>query len=268
MLLPRWRLAAARSAFPIPTRASTRSPRAPRAARGARRSRPSTTSGSPTALPESGITFVHHAVDDVRKSYRPVHYDHGNGIAAADVDGDGRHDLYFVNQARRQRALEEPGRRPVPGHHRARRASAWPDRIGVAASFADVDNDGDPDLFVTTVRGGNVAVRERRPRALPRHHARGRGRLRRATPRARSSSTTTTTGGSICSSATSAATRATRRGRRALSAACRTRSPATSTRTAPSTRPSTAISAATVPGRPEEAGLRPRAGAATPASPT
>jgi len=29
-------------------------------------------------------------------------------------------------------------------------------RISVAASFADIDNDGDQDLFVTTVRGGNV----------------------------------------------------------------------------------------------------------------
>ena len=29
-------------------------------------------------------------------------------------------------------------------------------RTSVAASFADIDNDGDPDLFVTTVRHGNV----------------------------------------------------------------------------------------------------------------
>ena len=29
-------------------------------------------------------------------------------------------------------------------------------RIAVAASFADIDNDGDEDLFVTTVRGGNL----------------------------------------------------------------------------------------------------------------
>jgi hypothetical protein len=31
-----------------------------------------------------------------------------------------------------------------------------PDRVSVAASFADVDNDGDADLYVTTVRTGNV----------------------------------------------------------------------------------------------------------------
>jgi hypothetical protein len=38
---------------------------------------------------ESGITFVHHIVEDAGKHYKAVHYDHGNGIAVADVDGDG-----------------------------------------------------------------------------------------------------------------------------------------------------------------------------------
>ena len=33
------------------------------------------------------------------------------------------------------------------------------DRISVTASFADTDNDGDPDLFVTTVRQGNLLFR-------------------------------------------------------------------------------------------------------------
>jgi hypothetical protein len=103
----------------------------------------------------SGITFVHRAVDDVRKSYRPVHYDHGNGLAAADVDGDGRHDLYFVNQAGASALWRNLG----DGTFRdiTRDAGvALADRIGVAASFGDVDSDGDQDLFVTTVRGGNV----------------------------------------------------------------------------------------------------------------
>src|SRR6185295_11338477 len=47
---------------------------------------------------ESGITFVHHIVEDAGRHYKAVHYDHGNGIAVADVDGDGKFDVYFVNQ--------------------------------------------------------------------------------------------------------------------------------------------------------------------------
>src|SRR5438045_803346 len=39
---------------------------------------------------ESGISFYHHMVDDAGKAYKAVHYDHGNGLAIADVDGDGR----------------------------------------------------------------------------------------------------------------------------------------------------------------------------------
>jgi hypothetical protein len=105
--------------------------------------------------PESGITFVHRAVDDVRKHYRPVHYDHGNGLAAADVDGDGRPDLYFVNQVGKSGLWKNLG----GGAFRDVTDEAGvglPGRIGVSASFADVDNDGDQDLFVTTVRGGDV----------------------------------------------------------------------------------------------------------------
>ncbi|HEV8118681.1 MAG TPA: VCBS repeat-containing protein, partial [Thermoanaerobaculia bacterium] len=104
---------------------------------------------------ESGITFVHRIVDDAGKTYKAVHYDHGNGIAVADVDGDGLPDIYFVNQLGGNELWKNLGN----GRFRnitKEAGVALADRVSVAASFADFDNDGDEDLFVTTVRGGNV----------------------------------------------------------------------------------------------------------------
>ncbi len=104
---------------------------------------------------ESGITFVEHPTDDSAKFYKSNHYDHGTGIAAADVDGDGKVDLYFVDQLGGNELWRNRGGgrfENVTGPA----GVALTGRIGVTASFADVDNDSDPDLFVTTVRGGNV----------------------------------------------------------------------------------------------------------------
>ncbi|HWW84966.1 MAG TPA: CRTAC1 family protein [Vicinamibacterales bacterium] len=106
-------------------------------------------------LKDSGITFVHHIVEDAGKHYKAVHYDHGNGIAVADVDGDGLYDIYFVNQVGGNQLWKNLG----GGKFRditKEAGVALADRISVTASFADIDNDGDQDLFVTTVRGGNV----------------------------------------------------------------------------------------------------------------
>jgi hypothetical protein len=106
-------------------------------------------------LPQSGITFVNHIVDDAAGNYQPAHYDHGNGIAVADVDGDGLYDIYFVSQAGGNELWKNLG----GGKFKNITAEAGvgvPGRIGVSAAFADIDNDGAPDLFVTTVRGGNL----------------------------------------------------------------------------------------------------------------
>jgi hypothetical protein len=106
----------------------------------------------------SGITFRHQAVDDSGRTYKRVHYHHGNGLAAADVDGDDQLDLYFVTQLGSNQLWRNLGNGNFEDVT-ARAGVGLVDQISVAASFADVDNDGDPDLFVTTVRKGNHLFR-------------------------------------------------------------------------------------------------------------
>jgi enediyne biosynthesis protein E4 len=106
-------------------------------------------------IKKSGITFVNRVVDDAAIDYKMVHYDHGNGIAVADVDGDGLYDIYFVNQVGGNELWKNLG----GGKFRNITKEAGvglPGRISVTASFADIDNDGAQDLFVTTVLGGNA----------------------------------------------------------------------------------------------------------------
>jgi len=105
-------------------------------------------------LPESGITFVNQAVDDSGRDYKAVHYDHGNGLAVADVDGDGRLDLYFITQLGDCQLWKNQGNGRF-SNMTAQAGVALTDQIAITASFADVENDGDADLFVTTVRKGN-----------------------------------------------------------------------------------------------------------------
>ena len=108
-------------------------------------------------LSASGITFRHRIVDDAGKTYKAAHYDHGNGLAIADVDGDGRTDLYFVNQVGGNQLWRNAG----GGRFEDITASAGvgvPGKVSVSAGFADIDNDGDVDLYVTTVRSGNVLL--------------------------------------------------------------------------------------------------------------
>src|SRR5439155_24442690 len=100
---------------------------------------------------ESNIRFQHHVVDDAGKLYKPVHYDHGNGVAVADVDGDDLYDIYFVNQVGGNELWKNLGGGKFKNVTQEA-GVGLPDRISVAASFADIDNDDDQDLFVTTGR--------------------------------------------------------------------------------------------------------------------
>jgi hypothetical protein len=87
-------------------------------------------------------------------------YDHGCGVAVADYDGDGRDDVYFCNQLGPNALFHNEG----GGNFKDVTASTGAnvgvgDRICVGASFGDYDNDGRPDLFVASTRGGNLLFR-------------------------------------------------------------------------------------------------------------
>ncbi|PYI80040.1 MAG: hypothetical protein DME26_22415, partial [Verrucomicrobia bacterium] len=73
----------------------------------------------------------------------------------ADVDGDGWLDLYFVSQIGGNQLWRNRGNGTFE-NITAGAGVGLEDRVCVAAAFADIDNDGKPDLFVTTVRMGNV----------------------------------------------------------------------------------------------------------------
>ena len=105
-------------------------------------------------IKESNISFENFVVDDASITYKAAHYDHGNGLGVADVDSDGLPDLYFTTQW----GISQLWRNLGAGSFEditSKAGVGLPDQSVVTSSFADFDNDGDPDLFVTTVRHGN-----------------------------------------------------------------------------------------------------------------
>ena len=108
--------------------------------------------------PDSGVAFRHLIVDDVGKHAKPNHYDHANSISTADVDGDGLEDLYFTSQLGSNGLYRNLGGGRFEDITQ-RAGVGVSDRVSVAGNFADLDNDGDPDLVVTTVKMGNILFR-------------------------------------------------------------------------------------------------------------
>ena len=103
----------------------------------------------------TGITFRHKLVDDAASKYKAVHYDHGNAVAVADVDSDGLYDIYFTTQYGSNELWRNLGGGKFENITDSSGLNVN-DRIGVGASFADIDNDGDSDLYITNVRTGNL----------------------------------------------------------------------------------------------------------------
>jgi len=106
-------------------------------------------------LEDSGITFQHLINPDCNKYYKPVHYDHGNGITVADVDNDGFLDIYFTSQVGPGELWRNKGNGSFEDITEAAGLSNTGHKTNISASFGDIDNDGDADLYITTIRDGN-----------------------------------------------------------------------------------------------------------------
>jgi hypothetical protein len=117
------------------------------------------TTGFRNAAAEAGLEFrMSFLPDEQGDRFKINLYDHGCGLAVADYDGDGHDDVYFCNQLGPNVLYRNKGDGNFEDiTERARVALG--DRICTGAAFADIDNDGDPDLFVTSTRGGNVLFR-------------------------------------------------------------------------------------------------------------
>ena len=179
-------------------------------------------------LAESGISFKHRIVDDAGKTYKAAHYDHGNGIAIADVDGDGRSDIYFVNQVGGNQLWKNSG------------GGRFED-ITAAAGLAEVPGRSAcrPRLPTSTTTGTRTCTSRRSAAATcssrttaaaasgtsPRH----RGSPTPDTRQPPCSSTTTATAASTCSSSTSDGTRRTRSRATATSTTWRSTTPSRGT---------------------------------------
>lgn len=94
------------------------------------------------------------------ETFRMNLYDHGAGLAVADVDGDGDDDVYVCSQQGGNGLFLNDGTGRFTDVT-ARAGVALDGVVSVAASFADVDGDDDLDLYVSTTRGGNVLFRNR-----------------------------------------------------------------------------------------------------------
>jgi hypothetical protein len=105
---------------------------------------------------ESGLRWhMRFLPDEQGEKFKINLYDHGSGVAVADFDGDGHDDIYFCNQHGPNALYRNKGDGTFEDVTAAAGVGLG-DRVCVAATFADYDNDGRQDLFVTSTRGGNV----------------------------------------------------------------------------------------------------------------
>jgi hypothetical protein len=110
---------------------------------------------------EAGIHFhMDYLPAEQGENFKVNVYDHGCGVAVGDFDGDGHDDVYFLNQMGPNALYRNKGDGTFEDVTK-KAGVALGDRVCVGATFADYDNDGHQDLFVTSTRGGNVLFHNR-----------------------------------------------------------------------------------------------------------
>jgi enediyne biosynthesis protein E4 len=110
---------------------------------------------------EAGLAFHMNLLPrEQGERFRINLYDHGSGLAVGDFDNDGREDIYFLNEHGKNALYRNRGDGTFEDVT-TRAGVALGDRVSVGATFADYDNDGYADLFVTSTRGGNVLFHNR-----------------------------------------------------------------------------------------------------------
>ncbi|TDJ58213.1 MAG: RNA-binding protein [Planctomycetota bacterium] len=110
-----------------------------------------------TALPpeQTGVEFENRFDWDNPRRNLYQHGYAGGGVCAGDFDGDGRPDLYLVSQVGRDRLYAQVADfrfQDVTDSAGLAGGRDW----GAGAVFADVDNDGDLDLYVCNYDAANL----------------------------------------------------------------------------------------------------------------
>ncbi len=103
----------------------------------------------------SGIDFAHKINPDAGIDYKAVHYDHGNGLVAADVNLDGHLDVLLVSLVGPVELFFGNGEGQFSEVTQDSGLEVTGTKTCISASFGDIDNDGDPDLYISTIRDGN-----------------------------------------------------------------------------------------------------------------